>query len=236
MRGGLPFALLAFLAGMVVACAFYRPPFTRAPSPSAMADPNQATLLFLWPVTSCDPGGYYTLATTDGRFVGNISSGTQLRAVLPAGEYTVVGWNEDQEQAAGAVAPGTVAVLRALLSPGRTYYIRMAFGEWDNGGPRAVYSLRGAQRRCVAPGLSMTGAMVVVTPASESWKEVPGWAAELEALAPDLAAGQAWLDGHRDVLQYHRTIGKGRFDGLRPGAKRMATVQAEDAVPFTPSP
>jgi hypothetical protein len=229
-----PRILLLCSALVTSACGAYRPPFTQASTANAQPDAHQATLVFLWPLSSCDPGGYYTLATTDGRFVGNVSAGTQLRAPVPAGEYTIVGWNEQQEQASGAVTRGAVAVLHASVSEGRTYYVRMAFGEWDNRGPREIAGNRfgggPSNRLCVAPGMSMTSAMLALAPASEAWKDVPGWTAELEAIVPDRAAGQAWLDGNRDVLQYHRTVGEGRFAGMLPQAKQMSTVVAEEGV------
>jgi hypothetical protein len=225
---------LACLAWVACACGSYRPPFTQASSASAQPDVRQATLVFLWPLTSCDPGGYVTLATTDGGFVGNVSAGTQLRATVPAGQYTIVGWNEQQEQASGAVTRGAVSVLHASVSEGRTYYVRLAFGEWDNRGPREIAGNRfgggPSNRLCVAPGMSMTSAMVALPPASESWSEVAGWTAELQAIVPDRAAGQAWLDGNRDVLQYHRTVAESRFAALLPQAKQMSTVVAEDGV------
>jgi hypothetical protein len=233
---GLLGAWLAFAAATGGACAPYRPPFTQARvTPGANArDDQQATLVFLWPVTSCDPGGYYTLATADGRFVGNVSRGTQLRVAMPAGAHTIVAWNELQEQAGGAVAKSAVSVLRARVSAGRTYYVRMAFGEWDSHGPREAYAGRvggtGSRWVCMAPGLSMTSAMVVLSPGSPSWNELPGWTGQLEAIVPDVAAGQAWLDGNRDVLQYHRAIGEGRFEGLNPLGRRLATLETDDGV------
>ena len=70
---------------MTASCGVYRPPFTQAAKASPPADDHQATLVFLWPTTSCDPGGYYVIATEDGRFLGTISSGTQLRSVVAPG-------------------------------------------------------------------------------------------------------------------------------------------------------
>jgi hypothetical protein len=223
-------AVLVGWAVLLASCAAYRPPFVQASSASGPADAHQATLVFLWPVTSCDPGGYYTLATTDGRFVGTVSAGKQLRAEVPPGSFTVVAWNDQEEQARGAMNKGAVSVLRATLSEGRTYYVRMAFGEWDNKGPRDVYAVRSAKRLCIAPDHVMTSAMVALTPASEAWKDLSAWTADLDALAPDRAAGQAWLDGNRGVVESHREIGEGRFEGLRPEARKMATLEAEDGV------
>jgi hypothetical protein len=224
------FVVLACSAATGGACGSYRPPFTQAPSASLPAD-GQATLVFLWPLSSCDPGGYYTLATTDGRFVGNVAPGAQLRAKVAAGHVTVVGWNELEEVDRGAVSTGAVSVLRANLSAGRTYYVRMASGEWEDEGPRQITRGRfGAGTRCIFPGSRMTSAMVAVTPTSADWKQLAERMAELEPMVPDAPAGQAWLDANRDVLEYHRAVAQARYAGLRPDAKRMATIDAEDGV------
>jgi hypothetical protein len=76
----------------------------------------------------------------------------------------------------------------------------------------------------------MTSAMVALTPASESWGQLPEWTAGLEAIAPDRASGQAWLDGNRDVLEAHRAVAENRFEALRPRAKRLATLESDDGV------
>jgi hypothetical protein len=236
LRGALCVAVLLGGAAPGVACAPYRPPFTAPAGAGSPADPHQATLVFLWPATSCDPAGYFTIAGTDGRFVGNVARGTQLRVSVPAGEHTFVAWNEVMEGASGAPSVATVPVLRATLAEGRVYYVRMAFGEWDATGPRHPFTwVRGGgstSNRCVAvaPGESTTSAMVALPPGSEAWSTVPEWTAQLEVIAPDLVAGQAWLDANREVLDAHRAVGEGRFEGLRPGARRMATVVAEDGV------
>ena len=102
---------LAWSACAVGACGTYRPPFTQ-PSSTGAPESQAATVVFLWPSTSCDPGGYYTLATTDGRFVGNVSVGKQLRAALAPGEYTIVGildGTADGSTIASVIAPNGYA-------------------------------------------------------------------------------------------------------------------------------
>jgi hypothetical protein len=231
----------AFLGVLVhaatsVACAAYHPPFTAASRAGVPADPRMATVVFLWPATSCDPAGYFTLATSTGRFVGNVSPGKQLRAELPAGEYLLVGWNDVMEGASGTVSVATVPVLHATIMEGRTYFVRMAFGEWDETGPRQrVTFQRGSinsANRCLAlgPAESTTSAMVAVTPASGSWAELPGWTEELEVTVADRAAGQAWLDATPEVLGVHRAVAEARYAGLRPRARQMATVGEGDGV------
>jgi hypothetical protein len=187
--------------------------------------------VFLWPSTSCDPGGYYTLVTADGRFVGNVAAGTQLRAIVPSGEYTLLGWNASREEAQGPTNKGSVPVLHARLLEGRTYYVRMVFGEWDDRGPVEVFGSRSAMPLCMAPDHNMSSAMVKLTPASALWKELPTWTADLEAVVPDNAQGQAWLNNNRDVVGSHRELAEGRFEGFRPVARRMATIEADDGVP-----
>jgi hypothetical protein len=218
--------LLGLLLG-AGACAASLPPYTQASSPvGSTAEADRALVVFVWPRSSCDPGGYYTLATGDGRFVGNLSDGTILRASLPAGEFTVVGWNTLQEESSGGGIPEEVVpVLRAHLAAGRTYYVRMAFGEWSARGPVDVFGVRSARRLCFRrEGLSPTSAMVALTPEVPEWAQLLEWRTQLAWVAPD-PAGQAWLDAHRDVLAFHAAVGERRFARLRDDARRMATIE-----------
>ncbi len=180
-------------AALSASCAAYRPPFTEDAKASPKADEHQATLVFLWPTTSCDPGGYVVLATEDGHFLGTLSTGTQLRSVVPAGPISIVGWNDPQEKARGDAVRSAVAVLHGVVGEGRTHYVQLKFGEWDDWGPREQYTARIAQpghRSCISPDNSTTTAMVTASAASAAWNEVTQEAAELEGLAPDRAAGQ----------------------------------------------
>ncbi len=226
----------AWIVGLLgcAACAPLPPPFSRTPPAQAQGDPHQATLVFLWLPSSCDPGGYYTLVTADGRFVGNIEAGTQLRAQVPAGETTMVGWNQLLEDAGGKGTTGTVPLLHARLAGGRTYYVRMLFGEWDAGGPHQLVPgwPSSARRRCVVLHRDdgTTSAMVTLAPGSDDWRELPEWSAKLEIIAPDRAAGQAWVDARRDALLAHVAVGVDRYRELRPLARRMATVEEGDGV------
>jgi hypothetical protein len=226
----LPFALLAFAA-----CTQYRPPFTQSWPPSgAGLSPGEAAVVFLWPATNCDPPGYFTIATADGRFVGNAARGAQLLGRVPAGETTFLAWNDVVETSSASATKGTVPVLHADLREGRTYYVELVFGEWDARGPRSAHGLtRGStyvSKRCVAEPDSTTSAMQVLSPASEGWRDLPTWTDGLEAIQPDRAAGQAWLDANRTAFDVHRNIAEDRFAGLRPEARRLATLEPDDGV------
>jgi hypothetical protein len=232
------FCSAALSLACVVSCAAYRPPFTQAVKASPPADDQQATLVFLWPTTSCDPGGYVVLATEDGRFLGTVSSGTQLHTTIPPGPAAIVGWNEPQEKARGSLTKLAVSVLHGTVSPGHTYYVELEFGEWDDRGPREAYHMQIAQpgtRACISPDHVMSTALVNITPTSKAWKDLAQWGIELDGLVPDRVAGQAWLDARRGELQDHRTMAEERFAGLRPRARRMATLGAEDGVSSSPT-
>jgi hypothetical protein len=222
----------AGVAGASSACTPYVPPFSRTASAGDAPGPerdDQATLVVLWPYGGCEPGGYYTLATTDGRFLGNVAEGTQLRARLPAGEYTLLGWNVLQEEARGDVRAGPVPVLRASLGAGRTYYVRMLFGEWDDRGPFVAF--RGGQpTRCVVPGMVMTSAMVAVTSGSRDWSELYDWLETLPGLVPDGAAGQRWLDAGPGAFAHHRDVAELRLLHLRDDARPLSTLRVSDGV------
>jgi hypothetical protein len=219
-------------------CAPYAPPFTRvAPVSIAAVQPaaGRASVVFLWPSMGCDPGGYYTLATAAGLFLGNVSTGTQLRVEMPAGDHTIMGWNPLQEDALGEWREEPVPVLRARIAPGRTYYVRLGFGEWDKQGPPVPFKPTQAPTRgCIMPGLVMTSALLAMTPASTYWSELPAWTATLATTVPDRAAGQAWLEGHRDVLEAHRELAEQRLQGLRPQARKLATLEAQDGIALAP--
>jgi hypothetical protein len=144
------------------------------------------------------------------------------------------------ETVTGQVRPGVVPVLTARIAAGRTYYVRVLLGEWDDQGPppaglrpgsivvnRAYYY---SGRRCIETTEGMTSAMATVAPSSAAWALLPGWTAKLDVLEPDRSAGQAWLDAHRAVLEAHREVAELRLGALRPDARRMATVDVDDGV------
>ena len=223
-------AACAFLTS---ACAPSLPPFSAPASLSSTqprAEAGAASVVFLWPSLGCDPGGYYTLATTGGAFLGNISAGTQLRVQLPSGEHTIVGWNTLQEDALGEWREEPVPVLRATIAAGRTYYVRLGFGEWERQGPPVPFKPAQSPLRCIMPGMVMSSALLTMTPASPFWRELPAWTARLPMAVPDRAAGQAWLDARGDVLEAHRVLAGQRLQDLRPQALKLATLGVDDGA------
>ena len=229
-----PWMLLSTLP-VCVACTSGPPPFTRTPGVVASPDPGTATLVVLWPSTSCDPGGYVTLATGDGRFLGNVGVGTQLRTSVSAGETTLVAWNELQEESGAGLEPTTVPVVRATFAQGLTYYVRVAEGEWDEAGPREIVRGRYGTHVCLmTPGRAMSSALVAVTASTPPSTQLAAWTAELRAIVPDREAGQAWLDARREVVRAHRLLALERYDRLRPAARRLATLEPGDGVPASP--
>jgi hypothetical protein len=179
-------------------------------------------------LTSCDPPGYFVLATSDGRFVGTLSRGTELVTHLPPGERTIVAWNETMEEATGGVIRlGSVPVLHADLREGATYAVRLMIGTWDEGGPVERDSWTGTTRtnrtwRCAMAVESATSAMEVAPPKEGEEEPV--------ALVPDSSAGQAWLQAHPRELAAHVAAGEARFAAMRPNGRALATLGVEDIV------
>jgi hypothetical protein len=206
-------------------CASYRPPFVLPRGASSPPDAHAATLVVFWPIVSCDPPGYYLLATTRGAFLGSIVPGAQLLTTLPAGEVTVFGWNPVMEADTGGPRLETLPVLRAELVEGRTYYARLAFGVWTAQGP-----LPYAAGRCPsAPGPSPTSALLAVTPRVRGWSDVAAWRAKLETILPDRVAGQAWIAANPEEFRTHRAVGEDRWASLRPDARTLATLGGDEA-------
>ena len=130
-----------------------------------------------------------------------------------------------------------VDVLHGNVSRGRSYYVQLHFGDWDEQGPREVYAasaLNPGHRVCLAPDHNMTSALVRIEPSLEELKQLAQWQTELDGLAPDRAAGQAWLDENRESLRYHRDVAEERFAALRPAARRMVTIKVGDGMSGSP--
>jgi hypothetical protein len=51
---------------------------------------TDAVLEVSWPTSSCDQAGYLTIMTSDGAFIGNLSTGTKIRTALPAGDVELI--------------------------------------------------------------------------------------------------------------------------------------------------
>ena len=144
------------------------------------------------------------------------------------------------ETATGWMSAATVPVLRADLREGRTYYVRILFGEWDIRGPtegahEETRAVRGRStlrsRRCTAVPWSTTGAMVALSPALEGWDEIPEW---MEAASPPRArsgGGPSLARWRSALVETHGAVGQERFTRLRPEAKRLATLEPFDGAP-----
>jgi hypothetical protein len=211
---------------LLVACANAPPPHTRAAPQRADPPSGYAAVTFLWPPTSCDPAGYYTVASGDGYFAGNVGRGERLTVFVPAGSHTFLAWNPVLESKAlppQFPRPVDVAVLRAELAPGASYVARLAFGEWDELGPRELVSRRTGMRHC----WSREPAFVALDPRdARAAADVSEWLAELAPTAPDLAAGQAALRANAEDWELHKGLAEVRLRRLRPEARALATLSA----------
>jgi hypothetical protein len=140
--------------------------------------------------------------------------------------HTFVAWNPVLERGVlprSAPQPKDVAILRASVVEGRSYFARLAFGEWDEHGPRELYGARTGLRYC----FGREPALVRVDPSTDQGAaELANLLEELEPRAPDLPAGQAWLVENADDWELHKSLADARFRGLSPRAKQLATLDA----------
>lgn len=245
-----PLALLVpsgFVWFALAGCAdAYQAPFARATPPSSPPSsvagapgPGRAALVVLWPMQSCDPPGYFTLATADGRFVGTIRRGSELRTTVDAGRTSLVAWNDVMETSTGTINPENVAVLHADLREGHTYYVRMLMGEWGEHGPpvpglhSGTWTTQGgrvAGQRCLSNADGTPSAMIAVGRDTDELRDVSALETDLAILVPDRTGGQAWLDAHRPLLDSHAAAGEERYASLRPDVRAQATI-GPTAVP-----
>lgn len=209
------------------ACAPAIAPHMAAGARVPLANTGRAKVVFLWPDNSCERGGYYTVATEAGRFVGNVYTGTRLEAELDAGTTDFVAFNPLVEEATGHQSSADVATLHADLEPGRTYFVRLAFGEWDERGPvRPWRSANGQRQMCP----TNEAALVALTPQSLEWNELRGWLDDLDPVRASGTAGETWLRADPLTLETHVALAHQREHRYWPNARALATLQADDGV------
>lgn len=226
-------AFAAALAG--AGCAGEPPPLSTGAPAVPVHTPGLAKIVFLWPPDICEQGGYASVATVDGRFVGNVARGTRLAVDLPPASYDLVAFNPRVEAAAGATLAG-VAVLHADLLPDRTYFVRFEFGEWDVRGPRRDFASR-KHSRIYGACRAHDAALVAMSPArSDDWDQLRDWLDDLVPVAPDRASGQRWLDADRAGVALHRQLAADRALALDDAARDLTSLRARDGVRVVSGP
>ena len=219
--------LTLFLALSVCHCEGVLPPHVQPAAAVPSAPPGAAKVVFLRPANSCEVGGYYTLATTQGRFLGNLYTEMRLEADLPPGAVRFVAWNAEAPPANGTWAAKDVAVAEAHLEAGRTYFLRFGFGEWNVRGP--VGPVRWvlphtAYVRSICP--NGEAALLAVRPGTKEWQVLPRWLDDLtpvRSLAPT-----APLDP--GLFAEKVQLASARLELLLPDARALATVRPGDGV------
>jgi hypothetical protein len=189
--------------------------------------PGLAKLVFMWPPTSCEPGGYFTIATVDGRVLGNVSRGTRLQSDIEPGAYRIMAWNAGREEVGAAPNAADTAVAQVEVVGGRTYFMRFAFGEWDMAGPRTVYvrsRKAGVYRTC-----SNDAALVALAPRSREWPNAEAWLGELTPIAADEASGPS-LASEPSLRTTHAQLADFRWRKVSHEARELVEVRPDDGV------
>ena len=222
-------ACAACSVALLASCGAFgsqQPPFAH---PGANpADPNHATVMVFWPKTSCDAAGYYVIVDGQGRYLTTITAGSRVSIKLDPGSYELAAWNPLREKIASTPrTPLETAVMRATVLAGRSYYVRLAFGEWNLRGPVPAPTMRRTGFKLCA---NTSPALLAITPDVEDWSHVTGWVQHLPVFEPDQSAGQDWLDSdERDVARHLRTA-RERWEELRPKAQLAASLCPKDGV------
>lgn len=224
-------ALLALVAVASVACV--PPPIAphmQAAGRVPLAKSGRAKVVFLWAENSCERGGFYTVATRDGRFLGNLYADTRLETELPPGPVDFMAFNPLVEEAEGGATSADVAPLHAELAADRTYFVRFAFGEWDERGPVGprIARSRGGMVHVLCP--TNEAALIALTPRSPEWPQLRDWLDELDPVRSHGAQGDAWLREDPDTLDTHRALVATRERRLHPIARQRATLLPTDGV------
>jgi hypothetical protein len=218
------------LSLLLAGCAASVPPMSHAIATETKADSTMAKLVFLWPPDNCEAGGYYVIATRDGRFIGTLGRRTRLETSLAPGSYAFMTWNAELERLGGAPSIGNTSVLRADLREGRTYFARLAFGEWNVRGPAESWSHgRGTGSptpRCVGSG----PAIVALAPRSKHWRFLDDWLRDLTPIAPETESGERWLAAQPSLVSIHRDLVDARELQLSAEARSLASIEPTDGV------
>lgn len=196
-----------------------------------IASTGKSKLVFLWPENLCDRPGYYTLATTDGRFLGNLYRGTRLEAEVDPGKLSLVAFNLPMEASTGTRTELDVGTLRGEVEADRTYFVRLSFGEWDHRGvagssPPRIHTRTAARHMCRNDEVTLA----VLSPRAQEWPQLRGWLDELDSVRSQGVAGDAWLQADPDVMETHAALASARDRRLRGAAVEITTVRTHDGV------
>lgn len=210
------------LAITLASCAAALPPNTREVIESARPSAQEATLTFYWPIGSCDPAGHYAIAGDGRGIVARVGRGTRVTVRVEPGARTFWTWNPRLEETMGAPSPTDVALVRIDAQPGRAYLVRLAFGEWDDGGPETDDTQFAGRRRTITRRCAGSQVALVAIGADQ---QVAADAARVASSLRALELVNATQDAYpeRDIAR-HRELAEARFARLRPNARALATV------------
>jgi hypothetical protein len=199
----------AGLAALLTSCRSSHAPFMIA---GAESPPSAHGILEIsWPTSSCDRAGYLTIMTSDGTFIGNISTGTRIRTAWPAGDVELIAWNP-REYADGVPHKPYAVIARGRVCANAVSRVRVRSTEWTASGPGRVFSRRG--------NLSCTGHWALVK--DEETDE------SLPLFHPDREHGQSWLTAHK-ATRDQKAVAEAWHAGLSTVGRELVTFGCEPA-------
>jgi hypothetical protein len=224
-------ALVIALGAMLLwaGCTGVQTPPCAIPVQAVPSNPGGARLVFLWPRTSCDAVGYYRIVDGEGRFLANVTSGSQVTAFVAEGSFTIAAWNPEREAHRELPNEREVAVMHATVLAGATYYVQLAFGEWATLRPIETYvSPRRGQlpfRTCA----SRDPMLIPVAPRTDAWPKLQSWRTDLPVFVSDRDQGQRAIASDPEVKD-HITRADSRWSQIAPALLPSITLYADDGV------
>jgi hypothetical protein len=221
------FAVLVALGLTGGACAPARIAPHMIPSQAVLMEPDEraAVIVFARPASSCEAARYFTVAAAAAGFLGNLPSGTWFAARVPPGEHLLVAWNPERERFVAAGSENDVAVMRAAVRAGATYYVRLAFGEWPEG-----YKLPRPNRWTIRPCRNRDPVLTAVRPGADGWSAFGDGTGGLTFLRADRDAGQEALDRDPDGFGARIALAKRRYAALPAEERRACTLSPGDGA------
>ncbi len=177
---------------------------TRASSPALAAASNEgATVVFLRPSSLGGAIQASVFDVTDGKtsFGGIVSTDTQVRMQLPAGEHLLMVQAENAD------------FMNATLAPGKTYYVLVSprIGVW-----KARFSLLPIHNDAAAK----------YSLKSEHFAD---WQKQCQ-LVEKSAAADAWYQAHQGAIESKRVDYMKKWDVMDAAHKAELTLHAEDGI------
>ena len=180
-------SLAALLAASLAACADAIPPGTTPVAAPPSPGPTDALITFVRPVSVCDTGEWAVVVDDRGRFVGNVSTDTQISYATTPGDHVFYAWSNDDVDVDINPNFNPIAAVRLRAVAGQSHYVSVEVTS-----PCSVRSYF---------------EMHAVSGHSAGWADLEEALGKTHPMSCDPAVGQSLLDAHPRHLQRRLRLG-----------------------------